>query len=565
MELPFIGEVSLKVGIIVGTVLLAVFLHISMNAGTPAAAKLSDDAFDSLVDDGSGWAEDEGGEDKEAKAAAAKKATAAAAKAAVSGKQFTVPEKRAQMREEAVKAMEEAKKSIPKKVDEGPLKIGDRVIVKNGGGFDGRHGTVADLWNKESEEYPIDLDLIHPEMGGSVSLRAADVEKEPAIPDSLEEKRAALEKGVLGAEDAKNISFISTTMRTSVSQSANGEKDPKKLSNILWSAWIIKSKDKEDEGIYPSLKKYMTEQIVADGKVEELEKLGLNHEKIADAMTNPLGVGSWNVRVSGEFWLVGANPTGSLVVPVTNPRVVYAVVGLQMPLAVQVMRSAQCPRPPKVNLTLLPWFGRIVFDPVVSTTVPGRFEVSTPEQAAALVRAVHVAEVEGRVISRFAQLEVEKGSREGVPFKPFKIIVQVKQEAANDAELALIDNVHDFEAMELTPQEPNGHPHPMAAWNFIRKGNTEEENPDHEVLILSANGSQLETFKIKGLEPTAVEILKKMLAVSVKAGKRPAIIGIDEPKCCARLQFLLKDMKDIRVLGINVTRKMNPNPPPASG
>ena len=135
----------------------------------------------------------------------------------------------------------------------------------------------------------------------------------------------------------------------------------------------------------------------------------------------------------------------------------------------------------------------------------------------------------------------------------------------NDAELALIDNVHDFEAMELTPQEPNGHPHPMAAWNFIRKGNTEEENPDHEVLILSANGSQLETFKIKGLEPTAVEILKKMLAVSVKAGKRPAIIGIDEPKCCARLQFLLKDMKDIRVLGINVTRKMNPNPPPASG
>ena len=84
-------------------------------------------------------------------------------------------------------------------------------------------------------------------------------------------------------------------------------------------------------------------------------------------------------------------------------------------------------------------------------------------------------------------------------------------------------------------------------------------------MILSANGSQLETFKIKGLEPTAVEILKKMLAVSVKAGKRPAIIGIDEPKCCARLQFLLKDMKDIRVLGINVTRKMNPNPPPASG
>ena len=79
MELPFIGEVSLKVGIIVGTVLLAVFLHISMNAGTPAAAKLSDDAFDSLVDDGSGWAEDEGGEDKEAEAAAAKKATAAAA------------------------------------------------------------------------------------------------------------------------------------------------------------------------------------------------------------------------------------------------------------------------------------------------------------------------------------------------------------------------------------------------------------------------------------------------------------------------------------------------------
>ena len=103
----------------------------------------------------------------------------------------------------------------------------------------------------------------------------------------------------------------------------------------------------------------------------------------------------------------------------------------------------------------------------------------------------------------------------------------------------------------------------MAAWNFIRKGASEEDNPDHDVLVVAANGQQIDAFRCRANDPTAAEVLKKMLGVAAKGvggraeavGKRPSVVGVDCRETVERLQFLLKDTKDIRVVLIQVTRK----------
>eukprot|EP00563_Minutocellus_polymorphus_P012726 CAMPEP_0181060728 /NCGR_PEP_ID=MMETSP1070-20121207/22131_1 /TAXON_ID=265543 /ORGANISM="Minutocellus polymorphus, Strain NH13" /LENGTH=574 /DNA_ID=CAMNT_0023140613 /DNA_START=255 /DNA_END=1980 /DNA_ORIENTATION=+ len=555
MELPLIGDVGLlNAGIIGATLLIALLLHLSMNSGTPAGTKLDDKAFESLVngdgdgdDDGGGW--DDDGEVE------IQKKTMADAKA------------------------DSAKLEAAQKMS--PYKIGDRVVLqglKSAAVLNGRHGTIADTWESaETQRYPVDLDLYDPRKGGAVAVKVANLKKEPPIPAELEEKRAPVAKGVLSEEHGRAVSFICSTMRQSVVQSVlakmpagtNDMPDPKQVAQL---------KTPNNKGVYPSLVQYLTREILVENKLEDLEKQ-LNpteprgaYRLIKDSMTDPLAVASWNLRISGEFWILGGNAHGTIVVPACNSRAVYCVAGLKLPLAVQIMQQTKVPRPPKFNLTLLPWYGRLVHDPFLSTTTNGeRIEVASPQKTQELMRAVQIATAEKRIIYRLRQAEVEGGSTEGIPFVPFQELNKPAeeppkpkpQEPATEAERALIDNVADFEPHRLQPPGPNGNPPPLAAWNFIRKGETKEDNPDHDMMVVAANGQQIGDFQSKDVDPTAAEILKKMLGIAAKGvggqaetvGKRPSIVGVDCRKTVERLQFLLKDSKDIRVVGIQVTRR----------
>jgi len=597
MELPLIGDVGLlNAGIIGATLLIALLLHLSMNSGTPAGTKLDDKAFESLVngdgdgdDDGGGW-DDDGEVEIQKKTMADAKADSAKLEAA----QKMMAEKAAQVQAAKAKAAaaaggggaESTKASAPQKVQAGPYKIGDRVVLqglKSAAVLNGRHGTIADTWESaETQRYPVDLDLYDPRKGGAVAVKVANLKKEPPIPAELEEKRAPVAKGVLSEEHGRAVSFICSTMRQSVVQSVlakmpagtNDMPDPKQVAQFCWTFW----KTPNNKGVYPSLVQYLTREILVENKLEDLEKQ-LNpteprgaYRLIKDSMTDPLAVASWNLRISGEFWILGGNAHGTIVVPACNSRAVYCVAGLKLPLAVQIMQQTKVPRPPKFNLTLLPWYGRLVHDPFLSTTTNGeRIEVASPQKTQELMRAVQIATAEKRIIYRLRQAEVEGGSTEGIPFVPFQELNKPAeeppkpkpQEPATEAERALIDNVADFEPHRLQPPGPNGNPPPLAAWNFIRKGETKEDNPDHDMMVVAANGQQIGDFQSKDVDPTAAEILKKMLGIAAKGvggqaetvGKRPSIVGVDCRKTVERLQFLLKDSKDIRVVGIQVTRR----------
>lgn len=598
MELPLLGEIGLlNAGIVGATLVIALLLHLSMNSGTSASKeKLDDRAFESLLNEVDGG--DDGGWDDDGQVEIQKKTLkdVKAEAAKLQEAQKLMAQKAAQAQAAKAKAAAAAAggaegaggptPSLPVKKQAGPYRIGDRVVLdglKTATELNGRHGTIADTWDSdEGQRYPVDLDLYDPRKGGAVSVKATNLKKEGEISKELEGTRAPVDKGVLSEEHGRAVSFICSTMRSSVASSIVAKAgqppgvmpDPKQVAQFCWTFW----KTPNGKGVYPSLVEYLTREILVENKLEDLEKQ-LNPENprgayklIKDAMTDPLAVASWNVRISGEFWIIGGNADGTIVVPACNSRAVYCVAGLKLPLAVQIMQQTKVPRPPKFNLTLLPWYGRLVHDPFISTTTSGeRIEVATPQKTQELMRAVQIATAEKRIVGRLSQLEVEGGSAEGIPFVPFQELNQPAEEPprpkeqgpATEEERALIDNVADFEPHRLQPPGPSGHPPPLAAWNFIRKGETEEDNPDHDMMVVAANGQQIDTFQSKAVDPTAAEILKKMLGIAAKGvggqpetvGKRPSIVGVDCRDTVERLQFLLKDNKDIRVVGIQVTRR----------
>ena len=563
-----------------------------MNAGGSAGTRLDDGAFDSLVndfdgDENGGW-DDDGEVEIQKKTMADAKADSArleAAQKAMAAKARAAAEAKAKAGGQAM--------AVPKKVQAGPYKIGDRVILQNlqsATDLNGRHGTIADTWDSaESQRYPVDLDLYDPRKGGAVAVKVSNLTKEAEIPAELEESRASVANGVLSEEHGRAVSFIHSTMRQSVVKSilsraggTGGNKqiaDPKQVAQFCWTFW----KTPNGKGVYPSLKEYLTREILVENKLEDLEKQ-LNpasprgaYRLIKDAMTDRRAVASWDQRISGEFWIMGGNANGTIVVPACNSRVVYCVAGLKLPLAVQIMQQTKVPRPPKFNLTLLPWYGRLVHGPFLSTTAPdgGRIEVATPQKTQELMRAVQIATAEKRVIYRLRQAELVEGGSvcKGIPFVPFQELNKAsapeeqpkpkEQEPATEEERGLIDDMSMYEPHKLQPPGPNGHPPPLAAWNFIRKGESEEDNPDHDMLVVAANGQQIDAFQCHDNDPTAAEILKKMLGIAAKGvggqaatvGKRPSIVGVDCRETVERLQFLLKDTKDIRVVGIQVTRR----------
>ncbi|CAJ1954602.1 unnamed protein product [Cylindrotheca closterium] len=505
--------------LMLATLISALIVH-QLLKPKPKAKKVDTKAFESIIDD-DGWAEEEEGE---------KNAVPALT---------TVPSPEAMPMPTA--APQDIIPDPPKKINEGPYNIGDRVVLKNlvsAQELNGRHGFIADLWDKKTERYPVDLDLMDPTRKSPLSVKVGNMEKEPVMKDT---ERAMAVKACLEESEARTASFIFSALRGSLQNSLKGEKDPQKLAAFGWKFW----KTPDGQGVYPSLRDFLTKGILEQNKLEDLEKQ-LNaanpkgaYAKVSKAMTSELAVASWHIRVSGAFWIVGVGPEGTLVVPENNTRQVYSILGLKVPLGAQ----GQFPRPPKFFLTLLPWYGRIIHDPMIMTTTGGnQVELANPQLAVDLVTACKAATQEGRVVSRLAQLEVEGGSKEGLPYHPFNKPPPTKMDPATEKERGFVDSLADYTSA--------ADKQPTSAWNFIRSG-----RDNNEVIIINGKGAKLGAFLAGGPEPTHMEILESLLVVCQEKKERPRIVGVDTPSAVTRLQFLTQGVANMTVAQVNVTRK----------
>mmetsp|Transcript_20395 Transcript_20395/g.30269 ORF Transcript_20395/g.30269 Transcript_20395/m.30269 type:complete len:582 (+) Transcript_20395:39-1784(+) len=474
---------------------------------------------------------------------------------------------------------------VKPKINSGPFKIGQRIVLqellKEEGDdlskYNGRHGHIADVW--DGTTYPIDLDLplsSKPTTATTTDddkttnnnnkplrIKVANLREEGElinIPDPP--GRIAVNSGCLPEDHGRICAFLFKTLR-SVAEGVihNNPQKKKKFAEtaaekkspfVCWQFW------KDD--VYPAYLEFMTRGILLKAKLADLEQ-SINpgkpkgtYKTVVDAVKSKHAVASWNVRVEGQFYLVGMGPEGTMVIPVNNLRQVYCVVGYQKPLG--ALLGNQMPRPPKVQLTLLPWYGRIIHDTLVSSTSgTNQIELASPPLARQLAASCQAAISEGRIIYRLAQLEVENGSTEGVPFeKPvFTPPPQQQQQPPPDFSKEPTATQEERGAVENLTELTAFHPKtPLSAWNIVRLPN----NNKPMINILQGQGQKLHEVELTS-DYTALFILKTVLTLSVSKlnGHRPLMIGVDDVIVCQRLRFLCQGISNLKIAFLKVERK----------
>ena len=158
------------------------------------------------------------------------------------------------------------------------------------------------------------------------------------------------------------------------------------------TGWILVGYYTPDQqGIYDLLKDWTKEQFEERDKAElanfsqdEIDMLRF----LTDSMESPAGVQGWNVRIHGDFWVVGMDDEGTYLVPAENIKRVYQVLGVRNAIYPMVIRDF--PRPVLMTLTMIPFYGRLVYDGVIAPAVRVGTPVGMPPMASvAMAEQLH--------------------------------------------------------------------------------------------------------------------------------------------------------------------------------
>uniref|UniRef100_A0A7S4MMD3 Uncharacterized protein n=1 Tax=Odontella aurita TaxID=265563 RepID=A0A7S4MMD3_9STRA len=489
--------------------------------------------------------------------------------------------------------------------EEGPFKIGDRVVMaglKKAAHLNGRHGIISG--RSRDHRYPVDLDLMDPPTKTNrISVKADNLKAEATI-DFDEGYRAAVKDGHLEERHGQVVAFIFDTMQCLVAAQFLGDPSLGTLSDLYkfrqsggpqamakcnalqgsaWSLWTDPgpfAPRTQGKSVYDRLKYTLQQSVVEqNGGVDKLDaKHPGGYRLIFDAMDDAKAAGGWQVRLHGTFWVVGLDEDGqgTYIVPDNNRSAVYRIVGHRAALQIKD------PKPPSLfRMTLVPWYGRIVWDGSLETTRQGPPVAATPEMAERLRKSVERAKRQGRVIDRLAQLELPDGSRKGVQAPPLRIRPNANggpgvpgmmgpkagfeppgkrgppkpqpeptdQEKKLIAKIATLPPVPCRDPRTFGPQNPPTLKEREGHWVLQRKGFTKAMNPKGEGVVLKGVGvgggtpTPIGSFICRDVEkPTSVELLVALATLAVKEKKRPSMVGVDEMEVAERLGFLFKDI-----------------------
>jgi hypothetical protein len=276
----------------------------------------------------------------------------------------------------------------------------------------------------------------------------------------------------------------------------------------------------------------------------------------ADAFDHIRAVKSWHIRIQGDFWIVSGDDQGTYLIPQKNEDMVYQCVGLSTSLHGMIQKKYGS-RPMVWKVTLIPFYGRLVYDGVVTLGSGGSSTTSgssgtegrgglamaaSESKRRRLLETVHEAKHNRRVIQRLLQLEVEGGSIEGLSTHGLVATVQNRDIASRCqppptiVEQRLLTAYIRLEGPILSSDDPKG------LWVFRRKGYTEQQNPDHIGFILGRDEVMGYFRCSRGLQPTSTDILEATLDATTKAGIRPHSIMSDDYTCFERLKFLFENV-----------------------
>jgi hypothetical protein len=149
-----------------------------------------------------------------------------------------------------------------------------------------------------------------------------------------------------------------------------------------------------------------------------LDSQGITTRFIREALNEVRAIKSWNLGIQDDFWMVGRDAAGSYVVPdrKSHQHVVYKVVGINGPQESTTGDARSIPEqtspvrlirvPMLFRMTILPWYGRLIYDTTMRPPAPTNVQMANvPEQAHRLHQVVLHSIHAGTVIEHFAELE----------------------------------------------------------------------------------------------------------------------------------------------------------------
>lgn len=435
------------------------------------------------------------------------------------------------------------------------FQIGDRVVLdglKKMKRLNGRHGVVASTLDAETGRYRVYMDLL--DQLPVVTAKPQNLVHEAAISPTAVEQRSAVENGCLVETQGRAFSIILDTVRYLVAYCLHHDPaiqyhhDIEKLKDVNmekahfltatgWTHWQDPGsyRGTDGKGIYEILRDFLPQMFgVQNG---DMSHLSVEEKRPLIALTDEAAVAGWHLRIHGNFWVMGKDTTdgGTFLIPDENKHTVYKAFGMTSSLYDLLARAFPMGKPVLAKVTMVPWYGRLVFDGVVSPVNP----FPSKELVSKLKKALQVAKKEGLVVERLMQLELpeEEGAIVADEEKDESEKEPSKEEAMIIKTLIPIEPYPDY------PPEMEGNP---GVWVFRRMDYTEEKNPDHAGVILAA-GTMVGHFHCSALEPTSTDILKWLVQYSLQKGQRPTVVNIDDKDCYKRVKFLLKDLQNIRV------------------
>jgi hypothetical protein len=431
---------------------------------------------------------------------------------------------------------------------------GDRVVLHGlvkMKRINGNHGVIAGELDETTGRYRVFMDLL--DQLPAVTAKPANLKREASPDDSMSTERAQVMQGCLVETQGRAFSLVLDVVRYLVAYVLHEDPEIQHFDDIMrvkdvsmekanfltataWTHWDDPGSYKVagDRGIYQCLLEYLPEAFgVVDGNTNHLsedEKLPLR------ALTDRPAVAGWSHRLHGNFWVCGKDPDdgGTLLVPVVNKLAVYKVFGMTSCLYDLLARAFPGGKPVQVKLTMVPWYGRLVYDGLVSPIDPR----PSKQLIEKLQKAVKTAQEEGRVVERLMQLELAEAPKSEATTGD-----STEEEEATPEERLIIASLAPIATF---PESEKRLEDRRDIWVFRRTGYTEDKNPEHTGVIMAA-GDMIGPFKCSALEPVSTDILKWLVSTSLAIGKRPTIVNIDDKACYKRVKHLLKDVEGIHV------------------
>jgi hypothetical protein len=203
---------------------------------------------------------------------------------------------------------------------------------------------------------------------------------------------------------------------------SQGQRGLLKINQLMagaWTHWVDARPfhTPENKSIYELLVQFFKDLPAVNNCT--LEDMPSEFKKAEEALQHMTAVKGWHVRVHGDFWIVGADETdeGTFLVSNVNRNAVYKVLGVRNSLF-RMIEPTFGHQPILMKLTMIPWYGRLVYDGVVVPAhgKPGPPEIADEELAKTLKKNVMTARKEGRIVEKLVQLQLP-GAQASIPIK----------------------------------------------------------------------------------------------------------------------------------------------------